>query len=924
MMNNIYNIYSNYHFLNSLKYLILDLAKKHPEKINNISNLIIYLPSRRSVREFKKILALDNNFKTLPKIKAILDINYEDFFQFLPNSEVRQEIDEILNINSLSKLNYIFYLMHQIQDLAIFGRNLNFNQNFKIASNICDLFEEIEKNEVKIEKLAEIDDSNLSKHRLLTLDFIKEFHIKVKNSLIKNNILSHSSYQNLIIQKYAKCLENFGSKNPIIIAGSTGSISYGKKLIKAISKDNFVVLNNYFYEENYEENHPQYFNNSLVKHLGVSNITNFNHSQLTSDSRQQLLDLITSPNKEIYDDEFSKDIKDNFTIITAKNELDEAKIIKLNLIDSLNNNKKCAIITNNNDLVNLLKLELQSSDIAFNDSRNLDVSNSNLLNFILLLIKTLENNFESHSLLALLKNKLFFLEINISDFEINIVRNKRKEDSIKGLQDKLLEFPDLKKSFDEFYNLTKPLLNLLSKPQFYLNELFEVIFKVVENISSQTINDLLKNEEAKEEISKFFHDISQEKLLVANSNIYDLASKLFSQISYFKRSDSDSNIQILSTIEARLLNFDLIILASLNENDFPQIQSDNWLGGKIKKDLEIDNNVKKIGQNAFDFCNYLSNKSVILSRHKQKNNRILLESPFLLKFQLICKKLGLNIDKTQFFEDILIKEQLSNINFKETTNYNIKLDKSEQFKEISISDITRLIKNPYEFYLKKILKLKPLDEIDPESGNKEFGSFVHKVLEIYVKENKNESKKIFHEFFSKKEDELVWLAKFENIFNNFIEDNQKYASYKNLVEKALKTTIKDIKVTGIIDRIAIKDDNIEIIDYKTGAVPSKKDVLSIKEPQLLICALLVLDNIAKESEKITKLEYLKLSAYKDNQFKEILTNKEEILSQIAMTKSFLENLFDYFYNNHFFATINDEKSDYQNLIRKEEWSIATN
>ena len=68
---------------------------------------------------------------------------------------------------------------------------------------------------------------------------------------------------------------------------------------------------------------------------------------------------------------------------------------------------------------------------------------------------------------------------------------------------------------------------------------------------------------------------------------------------HFEKSKLDSNVDILSPIEARLLNYDLIIVSSLNENDFPQIDNHGWIGAKIKKDLGVNKTLKKIGQNGF-------------------------------------------------------------------------------------------------------------------------------------------------------------------------------------------------------------------------------------------------------------------------------------------------------------------------------------
>jgi inactivated superfamily I helicase len=79
---------------------------------------------------------------------------------------------------------------------------------------------------------------------------------------------------------------------------------------------------------------------------------------------------------------------ENFQIIETKNEIEEAKIIA----EILSEQKKSALVTNNKSLAKLVRLELKRQSIPFNDARNLDIFDSQLINF-LLLIFPIENRF---------------------------------------------------------------------------------------------------------------------------------------------------------------------------------------------------------------------------------------------------------------------------------------------------------------------------------------------------------------------------------------------------------------------------------------------------------------------------------------------------------------------------------------------------
>ncbi|MES2961193.1 MAG: PD-(D/E)XK nuclease family protein [Pseudomonadota bacterium] len=933
---NILNIPANYHFFGSL------FSWLENNFSGQISEVKIFLPNRRSCREFRELFLAKNANIILPQIKAISDISYEDFFDFLPNVEAKEIIDELLQIKSLSNLDYLFFLTKEIQKLSIFGDNLEFDQAFKIATNLQSLFDDIERDEIDLNILDEIDDSNLSKHRQLTLEFLKDFHVQVKNSLIKKNIFFNSSSQNFIIQKLVYLLDKYGSKAPIIIAGSTGSVSFSKKLIKAISKKNYVILHGAT-AENYEiENHPQFFLNRLTEFLGINKnaIQKIANDEfiLSDESRQNLISLMILPaEKTTKWQEISQhldikktalDLEKNFQLIEAKNEIEEAKIISLALFDALNNQKTAAVITNNDKLAKLIKLELEQNSLPFNDTRNLSIFNSNLVNFLLLILELIESDFNSHNLLALLKNPLCFYSKNsdlLADFEIKILRQDRVDSGISGILEKLKNEEILNNFFSEF---CKNILPLKQNSQLAL--VAENLIKTAENLSQKTWNQLLEAETAQVEIFEFFEKLkSQSETTLKPKNILATFKTLLAQISYFEKSDSKAPIQILSSIEARLLNFDLVIIASLNEGDFPEIAAENWLGKKIKKDLGIDKTLKKIGQNAYDFCNYLSNQSIILTRCKSRNGAVLIESPFLLKFKTICQKIGIKLDLGEKYF-----AQLKNLNSPQIRQINDPNPKPKiEFrpKRISVTDISKLMSDPYDIYAKKILQLEELEKIDFEPSYAEFGSFIHKALEEFVKNPQEpdfikKAQKIFEEYFLSNEAKLIWWSKFEKIFADFIIENEKFLNSENHVEIPAELKVSGITIRGKIDRVIIGEEGFaEIFDYKTGQIPAKKEVFSGANPQLTIAALMLLEGVIEgeikklDLDKIASLNYWKLSASSLSEIKNICENNEEIQILASAAKAGLERLFAYFSDeeNGYFATGKNLRSEYRNLARIE-------
>jgi ATP-dependent helicase/nuclease subunit B len=930
---NIFNIPNNYHFFHSL----FDFLN---ENFGDIANIRLFLPNRRSCREFKRIFFQQNNAQILPKIKAISDISYEDFFDLSAQNQDWTQIliNELLENKVLSKTDYLFFLTKEIQKLSVFGENLEFDQAFRIATNLQKIFEELEAEEITLEQISEIDDSDLSLFRQFNLEFLKNFYSQIKNSLLKKNIISASFNQNLIIKNYIKLLEKSEANFPIIIAGSTGSLPFSRKLIKTIfnQKNGHVVLYGLENKENSAtQNHPQFFSNHLISFLGIDKniIKNIAKEEflLSPKVRHDMVSMIMVASdealkwqeaKSLLDlENLKKDLEENLQLIEAKNSIEEAKIITSIL--EKNQHLKTALISNNDDCLSLVRVMIEDNNISFNDARSLGIKNAKIVNFLLLVLELITQEFNSSTLLAILKNPLCVYSKNkdlVNDFEIKILRQERSASGISAIREKIKLTND--KDLENFFNKFCEDVFKINFKNNYLTSQVENLIHIIENLSKQSFEELLSQEESQVELFELFEKLKlQGDAKINPKNLLNVFNNLFAQISYFDKSDSESSLQILSTIEARLLNFDLVIIASLNEGDFPGIEGDNYLGKKIKSDLGIDKNLKKLGQNSYDFCNYLANKSVILTRSKNSKDLILLESPFLLKLRVFCNKLGITLsDGKKYFS---LPKNLNHYPSLKITPTHPKPALEVRPNKISITEISKLISDPYSIYAKKILKLKELKEIDYEPSVAEFGSFVHKALEEFVKDKNDflsRAKIIFKDYFVNQEAELIWWPKFENIFNNFLDENTQFDNCKNYLEMPLELRIGEILISGKVDRLILQNNEIGIFDYKTGLPATKNEVILGRDPQLTVAALALVEGAFNlEFKKISSLNYWKLSALSKSEIKKICGDSEEITTLIYAAKAGLTKLFEHFSKQENGYISAPDKNNYQ---KNEYWHLA--
>jgi len=167
-----------------------------------------------------------------------------------------------------------------------------------------------------------------------------------------------------------------------------------------------------------------------------------------------------------------------------------------------------------------------------------------------------------------------------------------------------------------------------------------------------------------------------------------------------------------------------------------------------------------------------------------------------------------------------------------------------------------------------------------------------------------------------------WITKLGAIVPEFVEfDKQNRIDYSNVyseVKGSLELDIlgKKINIMAIADRIAVNNTgNAVIIDYKTGSVPTKKDVLSGLSPQLIIEAIILSENgFPIKVREIEKLIYVKINS-SDPYIKtiEIPISKDDISSHKEGLISLLEH---YMKNKSFIIEQNlMQYDDYAHLAR---------
>jgi len=258
--------------------------------------------------------------------------------------------------------------------------------------------------------------------------------------------------------------------------------------------------------------------------------------------------------------------------------------------------------------------------------------------------------------------------------------------------------------------------------------------------------------------------------------------------------------------------------------------------------------------------------------------------------------------------------------------------------------IEKLIQDPYVVYASHILKLKKLHDINEKSiTNIDFGSLVHESIKSFIDQKNIDTDTLYKElcihFFEKfNHDDYEFYfcnPRFKKISDRFV--NEFLNDWKNIKESYSEINgelkIDKFSIMAKADRVDVLNNNkIRIVDYKTGNIPDKKNIVSGKNSQLIIESLIAQNGRFISANKICgKVEEIKYYSLKTSLDKDFIVSyksteyidDKEFDAVMNNTCQGIKNMF-YKYddpNTKYIANNEDEqfKSDYEYLKRWKEW-----
>lgn len=811
----------------------------------------------------------------LPKISLLTGLTLG------PAADVPAAVSPLRRRLELTQL--IAQLLDQQPDLAARGAL------YDLADSLATLMDEMQGEGVAPAKIEALDISDQSGHWARSLEFIRIVDRYFGDS---TEALDKEARQRLVIDALTTSWEKNQPKNPIILAGSTGSRGATLQLMQAVSKLEFgaVVLPGFDFDMPQEvwaglddartaEDHPQYRFHHLLKSLDVAakDVAPWTKAPPPCPERNALVSLALRP-APITDQWMTEGPNlpslsaacDNISLLEASSTRVEAGAIAIRLREAVDAGQTAALITPDRILTRQVTAALSQWNIEPDDSAGAPLALSAPGRFLRHIAALIGQRLSSEALLTLLKHPLTntgsgqrgpHMKLT-RDLELKLRRHGPPHPNPQDISiwAQSLKSPDAV-AWAEWIN--DCLFSLSGVGRLPLAEHLAQHIAIAERLADGPApceQSQLWQKAAGKEAQKSVLSLQTEAPfggILAPTDYADLFRAVLDKEVVRDPIQPHPNIMMWGTLEARVQGADLVILAGLNEGVWPEApKPDPWLNRKMRFDAGLLLPERRIGLSAHDFQQAVSAPEVWLTRAIRNAESETVPSRWINRIMNLLDGLPDQGGKTALHDMRSRGDRyLGMFRTLETPVTRVAPAKRPspqppsfaRPKRLSVTRIKTLIRDPYAIYAQYILQLKPLDPLRQEASAPLRGTVLHSIFEAVVRDVP--IAELTHQRLMEIADDIlerevpwpaaqrIWRARLARLADWFIttEQTRQSRATPQFFEESgeLRLDRLDFTLSGIVDRIDVaKDGTAVIYDYKT--TPPSPKVEKLFDKQLLL------------------------------------------------------------------------------------------
>jgi ATP-dependent helicase/nuclease subunit B len=341
---------------------------------------------------------------------------------------------------------------------------------------------------------------------------------------------------------------------------------------------------------------------------------------------------------------------------------------------------------------------------------------------------------------------------------------------------------------------------------------------------------------------------------------------------------SHPRLRILGVLEARLIRADVLILAGLEEGVWPMAAPvDPFLSRPMRQRLGLPSPERRIGLAAHDFAQAACAPKVVLLHTERRGGAPAVQSRWLWRLRTLIEGAGLAApERAEVLAwaralDAPIDDPPPSL--RTALRPRPTPPVAARPRELPVTAVETWVRDPYAIYARRILKLRPLDPPDAVADARTRGVAIHAAFERFARawpsDLPADAERVFEQMVM---DELeragmprAAMAREAALARNVapwvmdFERGRRHGA-RLLIEQTgslgWNAPAGPFTVTARADRLELRGGTADVLDFKTGGAPSKKQVKAGLAPQLTLTAAILASGGFAEAGAVTPGELL--------------------------------------------------------------------
>jgi ATP-dependent helicase/nuclease subunit B len=311
---------------------------------------------------------------------------------------------------------------------------------------------------------------------------------------------------------------------------------------------------------------------------------------------------------------------------------------------------------------------------------------------------------------------------------------------------------------------------------------------------------------------------------------------------------SHPRLRILGAIEARLVRADRLVLAGLEEGVWPAgAPIDPFLSRPMRASAGLPPPERRLGLSAHDFAQAACAPEVVLLHSERRGGAPAVASRWLWRLETLARGAGADLPGRPELLDWARALDAPDPAARPAPRPRPTPPLAVRPRKLPVTGVERWVRDPYAVYARYILRLRPLERPDEPVDARARGTAVHAAFERFAAAHPDAAETHFATLLIEALVEAglpeARLARERALAANLAPwavalERRRRDGARLLIEQSgaheFAAPGGAFTVTAKADRIELRDDGGDILDFKTGLAPSAKQVRSGLSPQLTL------------------------------------------------------------------------------------------